>query len=126
MSQSAPEPVERWPLLEQARAWPALGSFPSRGHVEQSYTVEIRVSPSAVSLYRNLVADSRLPAGSVLVAFHRVAEKPGPIYVMEKRQGGWAFLELNRRGEPRVGTKCVGCHAEAAHDSVFGLPRTSE
>ena len=48
-------------------------------------------------------------------------------FVMRKDAGHWSYFELDSRGallfsgEPPL---CVGCHAQAPADRVFGLPRT--
>lgn len=63
--------------------------------------------------------------------FERGTSKPGPIYMMEKRepgydatQGDWRYVVVGPDGNLVTDGKaplCAGCHAEAPRDQVFGV-----
>lgn len=93
--------------------------------------MEIRVSPESREDYRALRPGVSVRDGTVVVAIHRDVDRsqPGPIYVMEKRNGNWAFQVLGSDGRPTEHgplTLCARCHAEAAADMLFGLPRARD
>lgn len=93
--------------------------------------MEIRVSPDSREAYRTLRPGVALPDGTIVAALHRDTERsqPGPIYVMEKQNGRWAFQVLGSNGRPTEHgplTLCARCHAEAAQDMLFGLPRNRD
>jgi hypothetical protein len=97
--------------------------FTSRGH-QPELRVDVHVNPESRSSYSALVADTVFPDGSVLVELSHV--NPGRGLGMQKTHGIWSFLELDAKGgvvESGALPLCVGCHAEAPADSVFGLPR---
>jgi hypothetical protein len=90
--------------------------------------MEIRVSPDSREAYRALRPGVALPDGTVVAALHRDTERgqPGPVYVMEKHNARWSFQVLGSNGRPAEHgplTLCGRCHAEAAQDMLFGLPR---
>lgn len=93
--------------------------------------MEIRVSPESREGYLGLRPGISLSDGTVVAAVHRDVDtsRPGPIYVMEKRAGAWAFQVLGADGRPAEHgplTLCARCHAEAPADMLFGLPRTRD
>jgi len=108
-------------------AWPPLGdSFENRGHPGAGERCQIRVSPDARAAYGALVADSVLPSGSVVAAFHsNSAGDSGPVFVMAKGESDWTYLALDPEGRPLgLGSDgCAGCHANGVADRLFGLPR---
>jgi hypothetical protein len=124
-----PSQAPIWPKLEQSMRWPQVEHATTGGHSGQLYTAGVRVNPSSIASYQNLVAGTVLPAGTTLVQSHQDARgKAGPIYVMEKTETGWSFSELDATGHiQRTGplVDCARCHAEAVADSVFGPSRPS-
>jgi hypothetical protein len=99
--------------------------FTSRGHRPEQQ-VEVRVNPESRALYSTLVTDSVFPDGSVLAELSHQADGHG--YGMRKASGRWEFFELDGRGGVLASgalSLCGGCHAQAASDGVFGLPRDS-
>jgi hypothetical protein len=87
------------------------------------------VSPEARAAYASLVADSVLPSGSVVAAFHSsAAGVKGPVFVMIKDENTWTYLTLDGEGRPRglATALCASCHAGAVGDGLFGLPRSRE
>jgi hypothetical protein len=97
--------------------------FTSRGHVP-AQTVDVRANDVARAPYSSLVADTVFPDGSVLAELSHGATGNG--FVMRKDAGQWSYFELDSRGTPLVegaSSWCAGCHAQAASDHVFGLPR---
>jgi hypothetical protein len=109
-------------------------TFVSRGHFAGQWTAEIAVNEAALSTYTHLAPSSRFPVGAMLVKKHASlsASKPGPTFVMTKRdagfypQGGdWEYTVLDAEGHLEDRGKlplCARCHAEANGDWVFGLP----
>jgi hypothetical protein len=126
----APPPVKReaWPGFAEVRSWPpAAAPFSEVGHAGAGRVAVVRVSPTAQPTYEHLTQDSVLPEGTVLALFHDEATaRPGPVYVMEKRSGKWAFGRLGPDGTilgdaAELG-RCARCHRDGVADGVFGLP----
>jgi hypothetical protein len=111
-------------------SWESMTSSPfaSRGHAAGNWELDVRVSPAGRDAYRSLRPGVTMPDGSVVVALHRELDtsRAGPIYLMEKQSGRWSFQVLGPDGRPTEHgplTLCARCHAEAAQDMLFGLPR---
>lgn len=121
----APPPSRVWEghaqLLREQPINPA--SFDTRGH-QPEQSVDVIANSVARASYESLVADTVFPDGSLLA--ERSHGGTGHSYVMLKQAGAWTYLELDEQGAVLAsGTPklCVGCHAQAAADRVFGLPR---
>ena len=107
---------------------PAVNSAPfiSRGH-QPEQRVDVRANDAARANYIALVTDTVFPEGSLLAELAHGGSGHG--YVMRKTGGVWRFFELDAQGVLLAGgtatlsTLCEGCHAQAASDRVFGLPR---
>jgi hypothetical protein len=122
-----------WPRFREVRSWPPVGEpFANRGHAGAGPVAVVRVSPEARERYAHLVRDSALPDDSVVALFHFEADqRPGPVYVMQKKAGTWRFLALDSEGAalaPPASTGqatagCQGCHRDGVADSLFGAPR---
>ena len=135
MSDSVPErgspapvaatPRAPWPDFVAARAWPE-GAPPSvaLGHRRDGTLVHVRVEPSALAAYRELSAESGMPEGARVVAWH---EASGGVllggYLLEKRGGSWSALEIDGKGAlvPGDHASCVRCHDMAPTDHLFGI-----
>jgi hypothetical protein len=121
-------PAPAWEAYAEVKQWPALNAAPfvSRGHPPEQ-PVDVHVNPESRELYRALVPDSLFPDGSVLAELPHGSDGRG--YGMRKVDGAWRFFELNGGGglisSGALGL-CVGCHAQAPADGVFGLPRPAE
>jgi hypothetical protein len=91
--------------------------------------MEVRVSASAVEDYRLLTAGKQWAPGTSVAAFHlrRQDGAAASIYAMTKLPGGpWEFVVAAPDGtvEARGALPlCARCHADAAADSLFGIPR---
>ena len=114
-----------WPEYATARSWPALDAAPfvSRGHPPAG-SVEVHVSPESRAAYLGLVRDTLFPDGTLLTELAARAGA-GPSYAMRKSSGKWRFFQLDPEGAVLASGQlalCVGCHAEAPADGVFGLP----
>lgn len=108
-------------LLRLPLASPA--PFTSRGHLPVQ-PVDVRANDAARASYAALVTDTVFPDGSVLAELPR-SHRNG--YVMRKSAGVWSYFELDAQGTLLAGgapAHCIGCHAQAPSDHVFGLPRT--
>jgi len=98
--------------------------FTTRGHLPPQ-SVDVRANDLARAHYKALVTDTVFPDGSMLAELSHTGTGNG--FVMRKDAGHWSYFELDSRGallfsgEPPL---CVGCHAQAPADRVFGLPRT--
>lgn len=98
--------------------------FASRGHLPEQ-SVEVRVNDVARQPYAALVTDTVFPDGSLLAELSPSASGNG--YAMRKSAGVWSYFELDPRGHLLASgalALCIGCHAQAPADQVFGLPRT--
>jgi hypothetical protein len=116
-----------WKSYAEAQGWPAANSTPfaSRGH-QPEQQVDVRTNDLARPSYAALVTDTVFPDGSVLLEQAHAIASGGFGYAMRKESGHWTFLQLDARGAVLAsGTLalCVGCHAQAPADHVFGLPR---
>ncbi len=127
MAHPAPRPT--YARFEEALAWPPIDSAPFevQGHPRAQPLALTHVSPDAREAYGALVTDGALPDGSVVAMEHRGADgvTRGTVYVMEKRDGAWSYLEVDARGgvlDPAP-TRCPICHAGAVADHLFGPPR---
>ena len=114
-----------WEGYSEVLRSPALTPTPfiSRGH-QPEQPVDLRVNDVARGSYAALVTDTVFPNGSLLAELSHTASGNG--YVMRKSAGVWSYFELDAQGTVLAsGTPplCVGCHAQAPSDSVFGLPR---
>jgi len=97
--------------------------FVARGHLPEQ-SVDVRANDVARAQYAALVRDSVFPDGSLLAELAH--DGGGKSYVMRKSAGTWSYLELDSLGtvlESGAPALCVGCHAQAPGDHVFGLPR---
>jgi len=126
------KPPAVWARFAELAAWEPVTKSPiaSRGHAAGNWELEVRVNPESRDAYLALRPGTSLPDGSVVVASHRDIDRGqnGPIYVMEKKTGHWSFQVLSPEGRPSEHgplTLCARCHAEAAADMLFGLPRPS-
>jgi hypothetical protein len=87
----------------------------------------VRVAPPGLAAYRSLTPGLRLPAGTIIAAFHRnrVTGAAGSVYAMQKHpDGAWEYVVIAPDGAIEArGTVplCARCHAEAPADSVFGV-----
>ncbi|HYH43051.1 MAG TPA: hypothetical protein VD867_13830 [Burkholderiales bacterium] len=121
----------QWERFVEVSTWPTVTetSFPSQGHHTELPSARIRTSPEAREAYLALVQDSVLPEGSIVALFHESpdASKRGGVYAMQKTGGRWQYLRLDSLGRlqsPANAGECARCHADAAADHLFGLPRT--
>jgi hypothetical protein len=112
------------------QSWEPISETPWKvsGHAPQPYSASVRVNPEAREQYRNLVADSLLPAATVIAELVLDSEaRIQQILAMEKQASGdWEFLMLTADGRARARgalSSCTRCHAEAPADSLFGPPR---
>jgi len=122
----------RWERLGEARSWPlAAPPFLASGHGGGQYTMEVRVSASAVEDYRLLTAGKQWTPGTSVAAFHlrRQDGAAASIYAMTKLpEGRWEYLvaapdgTIEARGALPL---CARCHADAPADSLFGVPRAA-
>jgi len=124
-SARASTPPTEWEGYAELLRLPLATSAPftSRGHLP-AQPVDVRVNDVARATYAALVADTVFPDGSVLAELSR-SHSNG--YVMRKSAGVWSYFELDAQGTLLAGGAlplCVGCHAQAPSDHVFGLPRT--
>lgn len=118
-------PHAPWPDFAAARAWPEA-SPPSvaLGHRRDGTLVHVRVEPAALTAYRELSTETAMPEGARVVAWH---ETPAGAllggYLLEKRAGVWAALELDAGGAlvPGEHARCVRCHDMAPTDHLFGV-----
>lgn len=124
-----PAPVP-WSRFAEIAAWPAAAEpFANFGHPDAGDQAQARVSPDARAAYAELVRDSVLPEGSIVALFHSDRTgKAGPVYVMEKQGGTWAYRALTAQGVILEGAagRCEGCHQGAVGDALFGIPRPRE
>jgi len=123
--QVPPPPAPAWDAYAAVRQWPSVNETPfvSHGHRPEQ-RVDVRVSPESRATYSALVADSIFPDGSVLAELSHAGGGRG--YGMRKAGGSWSFFELDEAGGVIASgalALCVGCHAQAPADDVFGLPR---
>jgi len=122
-----PPRVEKaWSEYEAVRAWSAASPAPfvSAGH-PLAGAVEVHVSPESRAAYLGLVPDTVLPEGTLLAELPAHAGS-GPGYAMRKTREAWIFFELDAQGALLASGPlplCIGCHAQAPADGVFGLPR---
>jgi len=97
--------------------------FTTRGHLPAA-SVDVRANDTARAHYISLVADTVFPDGAMLAELSRNAADNG--YVMRKDAGVWSYFELDAGGTVLASGAlplCVGCHAQAPSDHIFGLPR---
>jgi len=97
--------------------------FISRGH-QPEQLVDVRVSEAARASFTALVSDTVFPNGTLLAELSHNGSGNG--YVMRKHGDVWSYFELDAQGallSSGATPLCAGCHAQAASDSVFGLPR---
>lgn len=97
------------------------------GHGPEGRVGRILISPASRSTYLELVADSRFPDGTWILA-EELSSIDGPVarsYVMHRTKGTWEFggLAGTEAASPFTQAECRGCHAQAPSDFVFGLPR---
>ena len=124
---AAPAPRRIWPEFARVRSWSPLDAEPflSRGHAGR-YLARVRVNPEAERAYRNLVAGTAFPAGTVVAKFHEHRDgTPADVFVVERTNQRWRFLVLSAEGELTGSasvTLCARCHAEAPAAPLFGLP----
>jgi hypothetical protein len=115
-----------WPDFAQARAWPeAAAPTVALGHRRDGALVHVRVEPAALAAYRDLSVEAAMPEGARVVAWHE--SRGGTLlggYVLEKRAGTWAGLELDADGALVLGdpARCLRCHDMAPTDHLFGVP----
>ncbi len=129
---AAPNVVETprtpWADFATARAWPeATPATAALGHRRDGTLIHVRVEPSALTAYRELSADTVMPDGARVVAWHEAPT--GALlggYLLEKRAGVWSAQELDARGALVAGdhASCVRCHDMAPTDHLFG-PRST-
>jgi hypothetical protein len=87
----------------------------------------VRVEPSALAAYQALSAESPMPDGARVMAWHEAAA--GGLlsgYLLQKRAGVWSALEVDAHGYVVPGDRspCVRCHDMAPSDHLFG-PRSA-
>ncbi|GAC1300655.1 MAG: hypothetical protein NVSMB1_26830 [Polyangiales bacterium] len=135
-SPSTVPPARRWSSFSAVRDWTQANArrFPSAGHLFEAFDADVFVNDVASKGYASLAPGSVFPTGSVIAKVHVTREtngdsaKPGPIFAMEKHDGGWSFLEIDAQGQMlREGRlePCVACHAQVAtQDELFGIPLT--
>jgi hypothetical protein len=93
-------------------------------HRRDGTLIHVRVEPQSLTAYRELSVESPMPEGARVVAWHETPS--GALlggYLLEKRAGGWAGLELDANGALVSGehTRCVRCHDMAPTDHLFGV-----
>jgi len=112
-------------------------SFVSWGHAGGRYAGTVYVTPESKPALAVTGDGVDFPVGTqvVLVAVDRTTHKPGPTLYMQKnapRAAGaapskgaaveWEYGVLEATSTNVEGAAlCARCHAEAAHDGVFGL-----
>ena len=130
---SAPDPTSSSGVSPVSSVWEGYGevlrlpaisaAFTTRGH-QPEQQVDVRVNDLARAHYVSLVTDTVFPDGSLLAELSPTGSGNG--YVMRKQAGVWSYLELDARGAVLASgalSLCLGCHAQAPADRVFGLPR---
>lgn len=118
-------PAEAWDGYADVLRLPLVtpAPFTSRGHLP-AQSVDVRANEAARAPYAALVSDTVFPDGSQLAELSNNASGSG--YLMRKNAGVWSYFELDPRGTLLASGPlplCAGCHAQAASDHVFGLPR---
>lgn len=114
-----------WPDFAAARAWPeASPASVALGHRRDGTLIHVRVEAAALAAYRDLSAETAMPEGARVVAWHE--GQTGALlggYLLEKRAGTWAALELDASGAliPGDHARCVRCHDMAPTDHLFGV-----
>jgi hypothetical protein len=86
--------------------------------------IHVLVEPPALAAYRDLSAETAMPEGARVVAWHEAPS--GALlggYLLEKRSGAWVALELDAKGAlvPGDHARCVRCHDMAPTDHLFGV-----
>jgi len=120
---------QRRSAFAAALTWPEAAP-PARSlvHRRDGSMLRVRIDPAipqALAAYRALSAESALPEGTRIVAWHETPS--GGLlggYVLEKRAGAWSALEVDEHGAviPGDRTACVRCHDMAPADHLFGAP----
>jgi hypothetical protein len=118
------------------RSWRRAPDFPTRkaSFTAHSREVEIFVNePMAKALDDGAVTNGQWPVGSIIVKEGFSGDTRQLVAIMEKRQDGWHWTELDGDGEPIWSAAngkpdiCVGCHdnREKYSDWVYSieLPR---
>lgn len=143
ISDAAPEPetqratslpAPRWSDFAAARSWPEAGP-PVRAlvHRRDGSLIHVRIDPAipeALTAYRALAAESAMPEGTRVIAWHEnpSGESLGA-YLLQKRKGAWSPLQIDREGivipieGDREGAACMRCHDMAPADHLFGAPK---
>jgi peptidoglycan/xylan/chitin deacetylase (PgdA/CDA1 family) len=126
-AKAAPARLPIWDGYAEVLRWPAVNSAPftTLGHLPEQ-AVDVRVNEAARPSYTALVTDTVFPEGAALSELSH--EHTGHGYVMRKISGNWRYFELDAMGGVLTSGQqpwCVGCHAEAPGDHVFGLPHGS-
>lgn len=139
MSDAAPEPAPppsalappraTGPDLAAARAWPeAAPPAIALVHRRDGTLIHVRVEPAFLPAYQQLSAESPMPDGARLVAWH--VSPSGALldgYVLEKRANLWSARVINAQGAPVHDDppRCLRCHEMAPTDHLFGRPSAS-
>jgi len=125
---AAPPPAPTWDAYAEVVKWAPVNAAPftSRGH-EPQQLVDVRVSEDSRAAYQDLVTDHVFPDGTLVAQLpHATGREAGHGYAMRKTAGAWAFFELDPQGGVLASgpdLPCARCHAQAASDHLFGLPR---
>jgi len=118
-------PPTPWSDFAAARAWPeASPASVALAHRHDGTLIHVRVEPNALDAYRELSTETAMPEGARVVAWHETST--GALlggYLLEKRSGAWAALEIDAAGAlvPGEHARCVRCHDMAPTDHLFGI-----
>lgn len=113
------------------RSWRRAPEFPARkaSFTAHSREVEIFVNEPMAKALDGPAAITEWPVGSIVVKEGFSGDKRQLVAIMEKRQGGWYWTELDGDGEPLWSAPdgkteiCVKCHEDRAKysDWVFSV-----
>jgi hypothetical protein len=128
-----PATTPRWSDFAAARSWPEAGpAVRALVHRRDGALIHVRIDPAipeALNAYRALSAESAMPEGARVIAWHETPSGQSlGAYLLQKREGAWSALEIDRDGSviPReadgAGAACMRCHDMAPTDHLFGRP----
>lgn len=114
------------------RSWRRAPGFPSRkpSFTAHANAVEIFVNPTLADALDGPEVAREWPVGSIVVKEGFRGDDRAIVAIMEKRAGGWFWVETDGEGEPLFSGKpdvCINCHENRAAYSdwvySFELPR---